>query len=120
MKSSPRFAAVAAADRLSHPKLEPLPGDRLGSGRNVGIGAAAARVFVVARQQSRGSHEGGESLQSTLLSLVLIGPTPQGMQEGVAKTNCVLLFLSKGTMARPYVQVSSAEQHMHAVLVSEL
>ena len=26
------------------------------------------------------------------------------MQEGVAKTNCFLLFLSKGTMARPYVQ----------------
>ena len=26
------------------------------------------------------------------------------MQEGVAKANCFLLFLSKGTMARPYVQ----------------
>ena len=26
------------------------------------------------------------------------------MQEGVAKTNCFLLFLSAGAMARPYVQ----------------
>ena len=58
---------AAAADRLLHPKrrVEPLPGDGLGSGRNVGIGAAAARVLVMARQQSRGSHEGGQSLKIT-------------------------------------------------------
>ena len=28
----------------------------------------------------------------------------KGMKEGVSKTGCFLLFLSKGVMARPYVQ----------------
>ena len=47
-----------------------------------------------------------------LSSLLLIAESSmQGMQEGVAKTNCFLLFLSKGTMARPYVQVRTAIWH---------
>ena len=48
--------------------------------------------------------------------------TKQGMQEGVAKTNCFLLFLSKGAMARPYVQFelrTAIKLQKHIVLVHE-
>ena len=38
------------------------------------------------------------------------------MQEGVAKTNCFLLFLSKGAMARPYVQVSTSKTVLCSLL----
>ena len=31
--------------------------------------------------------------------------TKAGMEEGVSKTGCFLLFLSSGVMQRPYVQV---------------
>ena len=31
--------------------------------------------------------------------------TKAGMEDGVAMTGCFLLFLSKGVMARPFVQV---------------
>ena len=54
-------------------------------------------------------------------SLIPLLPTPQydnkasdltkaGMEDGVSKTGCFLLFLSRGVMARAYVQVSS---HRH-------
>ena len=32
--------------------------------------------------------------------------TKAGMEDGVSKTGCFLLFLSRGVMERPYVQVS--------------
>ena len=66
---------------------------------------------------------GREALATPLISLAPSIPqydnkasdlTKAGMEDGVSKTGCFLLFLSSGVMERPYVQVGGCNRDIFA------
>ena len=96
---------------------EPLPGKRIRPGGDAGTGVATAGLQILVRLVT--GHKSERLLRvADIAEISSIFPceprrydnkasdlTKAGMEEGVSKTGCFLLFLSSGVMQRPYVQV---------------